>query len=186
MIGPGGLSLIVPHLFVVPVSILWMDGVTEKYITKLGCEIILRSHILSTAGDALRASITPPYWHPIGTLLALSIAVSHEFNSEEHLCYDNLTCWMFFSIFFPCFTASSLFFSCCNEPVHSLFNFFCCNELTHTFFFFFHSKLVDFFLLWWACILNVFFSIVGEKMQKWAKKYALTSQSFIFYINLRK
>jgi hypothetical protein len=37
MIGPGGLLLVVPHLFVVPVSLLWV-GVAKKQITKLGCE----------------------------------------------------------------------------------------------------------------------------------------------------
>jgi hypothetical protein len=35
MIGPGGLLLVVPYLFAVPASVLW---VTKEYITKLGCE----------------------------------------------------------------------------------------------------------------------------------------------------
>jgi hypothetical protein len=34
MIVPGGLLLIVPHLFAVG----FMGGVAKKYITKLGCE----------------------------------------------------------------------------------------------------------------------------------------------------
>jgi hypothetical protein len=38
MIGPGGLSLVVSHLFAVPVSVLLIDGVAKEYITKLGCE----------------------------------------------------------------------------------------------------------------------------------------------------
>jgi hypothetical protein len=37
MIGPGGLLLVVPHLFAVPVSVL-LVGLQKEYITKLGCE----------------------------------------------------------------------------------------------------------------------------------------------------
>jgi hypothetical protein len=39
MIGPGGLLLVVPHLFalLVLVSVSWV-GVARKEITKLGCE----------------------------------------------------------------------------------------------------------------------------------------------------
>jgi hypothetical protein len=37
MISPGGLLLVVPHLFAVPVSV-FMRGVENKYITKLGFE----------------------------------------------------------------------------------------------------------------------------------------------------
>jgi hypothetical protein len=36
-IGPGGLLLVVPHLFAIPVSILWVELQKIK-ITKLGCE----------------------------------------------------------------------------------------------------------------------------------------------------
>jgi len=41
MIGPGGLLLVVspPHLFAVPVSVLWV-GLQKEYVTKLGCEKI--------------------------------------------------------------------------------------------------------------------------------------------------
>jgi len=39
MIGPDGLLLVVPHLFVVVVLI---GGVAKKYITKLGCEKYFR------------------------------------------------------------------------------------------------------------------------------------------------
>jgi hypothetical protein len=35
MIGPGGLLLVVPHLFAVLVSVLWVG---LRKITKLGCE----------------------------------------------------------------------------------------------------------------------------------------------------
>jgi hypothetical protein len=35
MIGPCGLLLVVPHLFVVPVSV-YIGGVAKEYITKLG------------------------------------------------------------------------------------------------------------------------------------------------------
>jgi hypothetical protein len=45
MIGPGDLLLLAPHLFAVPVSVLWV-GLQKMYITNLG-------HILSTTGDAL-------------------------------------------------------------------------------------------------------------------------------------
>ncbi len=39
MIGPGGLLLVVPHLFAVRVSVSFMGGgVARKKITKLGCE----------------------------------------------------------------------------------------------------------------------------------------------------
>jgi hypothetical protein len=37
IIRPGGLLLVVPCLFAVPVSVLWV-GVAKEYITKLGCE----------------------------------------------------------------------------------------------------------------------------------------------------
>jgi hypothetical protein len=37
MIRPGGLLLVVPHLFALPVSVLWF-GVAKEYIIKLGCE----------------------------------------------------------------------------------------------------------------------------------------------------
>jgi hypothetical protein len=36
MIGPGGLLLVVPHLFALPVF-CFMGGVAKEYITKLGC-----------------------------------------------------------------------------------------------------------------------------------------------------
>jgi len=45
MIGPDGLLLVVPHLFVVPVL------VAKEYMTKLGCEFFFsQAHILSTTG----------------------------------------------------------------------------------------------------------------------------------------
>jgi hypothetical protein len=55
MIGPGGLLLVVSHLFAVPdSSFSLMDRVGKKQITSLGCEnFFLQVHILSTAGDAL-------------------------------------------------------------------------------------------------------------------------------------
>jgi hypothetical protein len=54
MIGPGGLLLLVPHLFAVPVSVLWVGLQKSTYITKLGCEKYFpRVRILSTAGEAL-------------------------------------------------------------------------------------------------------------------------------------
>jgi hypothetical protein len=37
MIGPGGLLLLVPHLFAVPVSVLLVE-LQKEYITKLKCE----------------------------------------------------------------------------------------------------------------------------------------------------
>jgi hypothetical protein len=47
MIGPGGLLLVILHLFCCPpVSVLWV-GVAKEYITELGCEkyvIIGSSH----------------------------------------------------------------------------------------------------------------------------------------------
>ncbi len=46
MIRPGGLLLVVPHLFAVPVSVLWVGFAKEN-------RILAGSHILSTAGDAL-------------------------------------------------------------------------------------------------------------------------------------
>jgi len=36
MIGPGDLLLLAPHLFAVPVSVLWV-GLQKMYITNLGC-----------------------------------------------------------------------------------------------------------------------------------------------------
>jgi len=55
MIGPGGLLLVVSHLFAVPDSSFSLMGrVGKKQITRLGCEkYFLQVHILSTAGDAL-------------------------------------------------------------------------------------------------------------------------------------
>jgi hypothetical protein len=55
MIGPGGLLLVVSHLFAVPdSSFSFMGRVGKKQITRLGCErYFLQVHILSTAGDAL-------------------------------------------------------------------------------------------------------------------------------------
>jgi len=54
IIGPGGLLLVVPHLFAVPVLVLWV-GLPKKYTTKLGCEkYVVQGHVLSTSGDALR------------------------------------------------------------------------------------------------------------------------------------
>ncbi len=46
MIGPGGLLLVLPLLFAVPVSVLWV-GLQKS---KLGCEeSFLEGHVLSTA-----------------------------------------------------------------------------------------------------------------------------------------
>jgi hypothetical protein len=44
MIGPGGLLLVVSHLFAVPILVLWVGLRKQKNKTKLG------GHILSTAG----------------------------------------------------------------------------------------------------------------------------------------
>jgi hypothetical protein len=53
MIRPGGLLLVVPHLFAFPVSV-FMGGIAKEFITKLGCEKYFHKiHILSTSGDAL-------------------------------------------------------------------------------------------------------------------------------------
>jgi hypothetical protein len=53
MIAPGGLLLVVPHIFAVP-AFSFMGGVAKEYITKFGCEkSSLLGCILSTAGDAL-------------------------------------------------------------------------------------------------------------------------------------
>jgi hypothetical protein len=58
MIGPGGLLLVILHLFAVPVSVLWVGLQKSMYITKLGCEKYYhRGHILSTIGDALTHQI---------------------------------------------------------------------------------------------------------------------------------
>jgi hypothetical protein len=58
MIDPGGLLLVVPHLFALPVSVLLL-GLQKG--TKLGCEIyIFRSHKLSTTGNAL-TSMSPQF-----------------------------------------------------------------------------------------------------------------------------
>jgi len=44
MIGPGGLLLVVPHIFAVLVSVLWV-GFLKKHLTKLECENeFTRSH----------------------------------------------------------------------------------------------------------------------------------------------
>ncbi len=54
LIGPGGLLFVVPYLFAVPVSVLWV-GLEKRFKTKLGCEkYFCRVMLLSTAGDALR------------------------------------------------------------------------------------------------------------------------------------
>jgi hypothetical protein len=37
MVRPGGLLLVVPHLFAVPISV-FMGEVAKEYTTKLGCE----------------------------------------------------------------------------------------------------------------------------------------------------
>jgi hypothetical protein len=59
MIGPGGLLLVVPHLFAVIVSISWL-GFARKKITKLGCEkYFCWGLILSTSGDAFSKSSSP-------------------------------------------------------------------------------------------------------------------------------
>ncbi len=55
MIGPGGLLLVVPHLFAVPVLVLWVGLPNKKYTTKtwMWKNIVVQDHILSTFGDAL-------------------------------------------------------------------------------------------------------------------------------------
>ncbi len=60
MIGPGGLLLVVSHLFAISVLVLWV-GLETKYITILGSKnyTFLQDHILSTARDALMACIFP-------------------------------------------------------------------------------------------------------------------------------
>jgi hypothetical protein len=61
MIRPGGLLLVVPHLFALPVSVLWVELQKEGYITKLRCEIyILQGHKLSTIENAL-TSMSPQF-----------------------------------------------------------------------------------------------------------------------------
>jgi hypothetical protein len=45
MIGPGGLLLVVPHLFAVPILVLWVGLPNKKYKTILGCEKILLCRI---------------------------------------------------------------------------------------------------------------------------------------------
>jgi hypothetical protein len=64
MIGPGGLLLVVPHLFICCPSFSFMGGVAKEYITKLGCEIYFHyDDIVSTAGDALKiANLGPSVW----------------------------------------------------------------------------------------------------------------------------
>jgi hypothetical protein len=51
LIGPGGLLLVVSLLFAVLFLVFWVELGKEK--TKLGCEIFLQGHILSTTGAAL-------------------------------------------------------------------------------------------------------------------------------------
>jgi hypothetical protein len=53
IIGPGGLLLVVPHLFAVLVSVLWV-GLQNSLVPQLGCgKYFVQGHILSTSGDAL-------------------------------------------------------------------------------------------------------------------------------------
>jgi hypothetical protein len=60
MNGPGGLLLVVPHLFAV-LGFSFICGVAKEYITKLGCEKYFHhGHMLSTAGDALRKVTISP------------------------------------------------------------------------------------------------------------------------------
>jgi hypothetical protein len=55
LIGPGGLLLVVSHLFVIAVLVYGWGW--KKKITKLGFgEIFLQGHILSSLGDALITS----------------------------------------------------------------------------------------------------------------------------------
>ncbi len=58
MIRPGGLLLVVPHLFAVPVSVLWV-GLAKEYITKLGCEKYFHrvAYCALTAGEALMGQV---------------------------------------------------------------------------------------------------------------------------------
>jgi hypothetical protein len=53
MIGTGGFLVVVPHLFSVPVSVLWMG--LQNYLNNYTWmwKIFWQGHILSTAGDAL-------------------------------------------------------------------------------------------------------------------------------------
>jgi hypothetical protein len=53
MIGPGGLVLVVPHLFAVPISVLWVGLQKSKYLNLDVKNIFAGSHRLSTPGDAL-------------------------------------------------------------------------------------------------------------------------------------
>jgi hypothetical protein len=50
MIGPGGLVLVVSHVFAVPVSFLWVG---LKKTKQLKLDVKMQGYILSTAGDAL-------------------------------------------------------------------------------------------------------------------------------------
>ncbi len=38
MIRPGGLLLVVPHIFAAPVSVSWVGLQNSIYLTRLGCE----------------------------------------------------------------------------------------------------------------------------------------------------
>jgi hypothetical protein len=49
MIGPGGLLLVVPHPFGVPVSVLWGGVAKSKYITISTCKVPFLGVIIKNA-----------------------------------------------------------------------------------------------------------------------------------------
>jgi hypothetical protein len=52
MFGSGGLLLIVPHVYAVPISV-FLAGLPKKQLN-LDIQFTIQSYILSTVGDALR------------------------------------------------------------------------------------------------------------------------------------
>jgi hypothetical protein len=86
LIRPGGLLLVVPHLFAVPVSVLSMGLQKSKYLYKLGCEEYFCRVV---------------YWAPLEMLsvwrkqheLILGIIESREFLEIQYNTLDLLLCF---------------------------------------------------------------------------------------------